>query len=120
LRLLARVRRLRAGGYRPWAGARRPRHGHGGRRRRWLGVWFPRRHGLGLLGRVCLLSLGWRRPPTATGANVLVDEVLDHEQGRRPVIELLAPIRADIDAHLAASRAGAFGLGQFVMLGLAG
>jgi hypothetical protein len=49
-----------------------------------------------------------------------VDEVLDHKQRRRPVIELLAPIRADLDAQLAAGRAGAFGLGQLMMPALAG
>jgi hypothetical protein len=49
-----------------------------------------------------------------------VDDVLDHKQRRRPVIELFAPVRADIDAHLAAGRAGAFGLGQLVMPGFAG
>src|SRR5262249_59790696 len=118
LRLLARVSGLVAGGYRPWFSARQLRRGHGVRRRRWLGFWFPRRHRLGLLGRVCLLSLGWRRPPAATGADIFVDEVLDHEQRRRPVIELFAPVRADIDAHLAAGRAGAVGLGQLVMPGL--
>jgi hypothetical protein len=48
-----------------------------------------------------------------------MDEVLDYVQRRRPVIELLAPVRADIDAQLAAGRAGAFGLGQRVMPGLA-
>jgi len=49
-----------------------------------------------------------------------VDEVLDHEQRRRPIIELFAPVCADIDAHLAAGRASALGLGQLVMPGLAG
>jgi len=39
-----------------------------------------------------------------------VDEVLDHEQRRRPVIELFAPVRADIDAHLTAVRTDALGL----------
>jgi hypothetical protein len=48
-----------------------------------------------------------------------VDEVLNHKQRRRPIIELFAPVRADIDAYLAAGRAGAFGLGQLVMPGLA-
>jgi hypothetical protein len=46
--------------------------------------------------------------------------MLDHEQRRRPVIELFAPVRADIDARLAAGRARAFGLGQLVMPGLPG
>jgi hypothetical protein len=49
-----------------------------------------------------------------------VDEVLDHEQRRRPVIKLFAPIRADVDTHLAAARADALGLSQLVMPGLAG
>jgi len=49
-----------------------------------------------------------------------VDEVLDHEQRRRPIIELFAPVRADIDASLAAARADALGLGQLVMPRLAG
>jgi hypothetical protein len=49
-----------------------------------------------------------------------MDEMLDHEQRRRPVIELFTPVRADIDARLAASGANAFGLGQLVMPGLAG
>jgi hypothetical protein len=39
-----------------------------------------------------------------------VDIVLDHEQRRRPIIELLAPVRADIDADLAAGRTDALGL----------
>jgi hypothetical protein len=46
--------------------------------------------------------------PARTG--VLVDIVLDHEQRRRPIIELLAPLRADIDADLAAGRTDALGL----------
>jgi len=49
-----------------------------------------------------------------------VDEVLDHEQRRRPVIELFAPVGADIDAGLATSRTGALGLAQLVVPGLAG
>lgn len=49
-----------------------------------------------------------------------MDEVLDHEQRRRPVIELFTPVRADIDAHLAAGRTGALGLGQLVVPGLVG
>jgi hypothetical protein len=49
-----------------------------------------------------------------------VYKVLYHEQRRRPVIELFAPICADIDAGLAAGRANALGLGQLVMPGLVG
>ena len=48
-----------------------------------------------------------------------MDEVLDHEQRRRPIIELFTPICANINAHLATARAEALGLGQFVMPGLA-
>jgi hypothetical protein len=48
-----------------------------------------------------------------------VDDVLNEEQRRRPIFELFAPVRADIDARLAAARAKALGLGQLVMAGLA-
>jgi hypothetical protein len=48
-----------------------------------------------------------------------VDEVLDHEQRRRPIVELFAPIRADVDTRLAAALTDAVGLGQFVVPGLA-
>ena len=78
------------------------------------------RHELGLLTRTGLLSLGLRLAATVTGAGILVDKMLDHEQRRRPIVELFAPVRADIDAHLATGRAGALGLGQLVMPGLAG
>ena len=109
------------GDYRLWSGVclRRRRRGLR-RRRRWLGVWLRCRHGLGLLARMGLLLLGLRLALTVTGAGILVDKMLDHEQRRRPVVELFAPVRADIDAHPAAGRAGAFGLGQLVMPGLAG
>ena len=46
-----------------------------------------------------------------------MDEVLDDEQRRRPVIELLALVHADVDAHPAAVGANAVGLRQFVVLG---
>jgi hypothetical protein len=48
-----------------------------------------------------------------------VDEVFDHEQRRRLVVELFASVRADIDAHLAAALTDALGLGQLVVPGLA-
>jgi hypothetical protein len=69
---------------------------------------------------VCWLFLGWRGPPTATGADVFVNEMLDDKQRCRPVIELLAPVGADVHADLATVRTDALGLGQFVMPGLAG
>jgi hypothetical protein len=46
--------------------------------------------------------------------------MLDHKQRCRPVIELLAPVGADVDADLAAVGTEALGLGQFVMSGFAG
>jgi hypothetical protein len=46
--------------------------------------------------------------------------MLDHEQRRRSVIELFAPVHADVDAHLAAALAQALGLAQLVVPGLAG
>src|SRR4051812_28708029 len=46
--------------------------------------------------------------------------MLDHEQRRRPVVELFALVRADVDAHLAAALTHTLGLGQLVMPGLAG
>jgi hypothetical protein len=46
--------------------------------------------------------------------------MFDHEQRRRPVIELFTPVRADIDAHPAAGRTDALGRGQLVVPGLAG
>jgi hypothetical protein len=46
--------------------------------------------------------------------------MLDHEHRRRPVIQLFAPVRADINTHLATGLAKAFGLGQLVMPRLAG
>jgi hypothetical protein len=49
-----------------------------------------------------------------------VDEVLDHEQRRRTVLELVAPVHADGEAQLAAAGADPFGLGQLVMPGLTG
>jgi hypothetical protein len=49
-----------------------------------------------------------------------VHKVLDHEERRRPVIKLFAPVGADIGARLAAGRADALGLGQLVMPGFAG
>lgn len=44
-----------------------------------------------------------------------MDEVLDHKQRRRPIVELFAPICADIDTHPAAVRTDTLGFGQFVM-----
>jgi hypothetical protein len=49
-----------------------------------------------------------------------VDEVLDHEQRRRPIVELFAPVGADVDADLAAARTDLLGLGQLVVPRLAG
>ena len=49
-----------------------------------------------------------------------MDKVLDHEQRRGPIVELFAPVGADVDAHMAAARAHALRLGQLVMPGLAG
>jgi hypothetical protein len=49
-----------------------------------------------------------------------VDEVLDHDQRRRTVLELFALVHADVEAYLAATRADPFGLGQLVMPALAG
>jgi hypothetical protein len=45
--------------------------------------------------------------------------MFDHEQRRRPVAELFAPVHADVDAQLAAARTDALGLGQLVVAGLA-
>jgi hypothetical protein len=36
--------------------------------------------------------------------------MLNYEQGRRTVIELFAPIRANVDTHLAAARTDPLGL----------
>jgi hypothetical protein len=66
-----------------------------------------------------LLFLKLRLALAAAGADILVDEVLDHEQRRRPVVELFAPVRTDVDADLAATLTDALGLRQFVVLGLA-
>jgi hypothetical protein len=49
-----------------------------------------------------------------------VDEVLDHDQRRRTVLELFTLVHADVEAYLAAVRADPFGLGQLVMPALAG
>jgi hypothetical protein len=49
-----------------------------------------------------------------------VDEGLNDEQRRRPVVELFALVHADVDAHLAATLTEALGLGQLVVPGLAG
>src|SRR5262249_58637953 len=65
-------------------------------------------------------SGGLRLAFAARGTDVLVDEVLDHEQRRRPVVELFALVHADVDAHLAAPLADALGLGQLVVHGLTG
>src|SRR5262245_41742545 len=46
--------------------------------------------------------------------------MLDDKQRSRSVIELLAPVGADVDADLAAVRTEALGLGQFMMPGFAG
>jgi hypothetical protein len=46
--------------------------------------------------------------------------MLDYKQRRRPVIELLAPVGPDIDAHLATGRTGALSLGQLVVPRLPG
>jgi hypothetical protein len=46
--------------------------------------------------------------------------MLDHKQRRRPIIKLFTPVRADVDARLAAGRADTLGLGQLMVLGLAG
>ena len=121
MRRLARVGGLRAGGCRLWSSAYLRRRRRGFRRwRRRLGVWLRCRHGLGLLALTGLLPLRLRLALTVTGAGILVDKMLDHEQRRRPVVELFTPVGADIDAPLAAGRAGAFGFGQLVMPGLAG
>src|SRR5262249_13449446 len=57
--------------------------------------------------------------PAATGADVLVDIVLYDEGRRRPVVELLAPVRANVDAQPSVALADALGLGQLVVPGLA-
>jgi hypothetical protein len=44
--------------------------------------------------------------------------MLDHKQPRRPVIELLAPVHADVDAQPAAVLTDVLSLGQFVVAGL--
>jgi hypothetical protein len=93
---------------------------HGRQVQRWLGICLRRWHGLGLLARVRWPPRGLGPPLATARADIFVDEVLDHEQARRPVIELLAPVRPDIDADLAAGRTGALDLGQFVVPGLAG
>jgi hypothetical protein len=49
-----------------------------------------------------------------------VDEVLEDKQRCWPVIELLAPVGADVDADLAAVRTETLGLGQFMMPGFVG
>jgi hypothetical protein len=118
---LVLVRGWPARASRVWLGVRLPYRGHRlRRRRRWLGIWLRRWRGLGLLARVYLLPWGLCPLLATARADVLVDKVLDHEQRRRPVIKLFALVCADIDAHLAAGRAGAFGLGQLVVPGLAG
>src|SRR5262249_56332927 len=99
-------------GYRLGPGVRRCRRG----RRRW-GFWLLRRHGLRVRARSGLLSGGRRRPPAVTGADVLVDEVLNDEQRGRPVVELFAPVRADVEAEPAAALTDALGLGQLVVPG---
>ena len=50
----------------------------------------------------------------AVRAGVRAAHVLDHEQGRRLVVELLAALRADLDSALATLRAAALGFGQLV------
>src|SRR5262249_59221891 len=65
------------------------------------------------------LALRVRLSLTATGAGVFVDEMLNDDQRRRPVVELFAPVRADVDAYLAAALTDALGLGQLVVPGLA-
>jgi len=51
----------------------------------------------------------------AARTGVLVDEVLDHKQRRRFIVELFAPVCADIDTHPAAVWTETLGLGQLVM-----
>ena len=41
-------------------------------------------------------------------------------QRRRPIVELFAPVRADVDADLAAALTDTRGLGQLVVAWLAG
>jgi len=48
-----------------------------------------------------------------------VDDVIDHQQGRRTILQLLAFIHADVDPPLAAAGTEAGGFGQFVMADLA-
>jgi RNA polymerase sigma factor (sigma-70 family) len=83
-------------------GCRRRRRNDGGRCG--LGFGFGRWQGLGLLARPSVLPGGFRGQRAATRADVLVDEVLDHEQRRWPVLELFALVHADVDAHLTAAR----------------
>jgi hypothetical protein len=54
------------------------------------------------------------------GAGVFVDELLNDDQRRWPVVKFLAPVGADFDVNLTAVLTDALGRGQFVMPGLAG